>query len=102
MDPTSGGKGFGTDLHFCLSEQANEAPQQLPELFAVLGTGFPSLPLTTTFKPCRPASLVNPPPHFTLPKQSPAGPQSPPAPHPQPIQQEKHRKQRTSRNRNYY
>lgn len=74
------GKGWGANLDFLLSQQVNEAPQQLPELFAVLSTGFPSLPPTTsTFKPPRPALLLNPPPYFTLPKQSPAGTQSPPA-----------------------
>lgn len=103
MDPASGAKGMVADPHFFLSERVNAVPQQLPELFAVLGTGLPSFSTassgspqlsstTTTFKPPRPALLVNPPPHFTLAKQSPAGTQSPPAPHLQPIQQEKHKK----------
>lgn len=71
------GKGLRADLSFLLSQQVNKSPQQLPELFAALSTVFPSFPPTTTTKP---ALLVNPPPHFTLPKQSPAATQSPPSP----------------------
>lgn len=74
------GKGRGQIWVSSCPQQVNEAAQQLPELFAVLGTGFPSFPPTTTFKPPRPALLLNPPPHFTLPKTEPCRYPEPPQP----------------------
>lgn len=110
MDPTLGWKEtLAADLQFLLFKQVNQAHGALVWAF-----GLPSFPPTaapsifTAAVSCATSTTLSPcqakPVHSPTGAQSPVSPpgQRHPAPHPQPVQQENDRKQKTRRNRDDY